>query len=164
MLRWLTGAEIIEATAYGGRLTGRPGFAEGPESVDDVDTAATLLRLDSGTLGVLTSSRHSGHGYDVRLEVAGSAGTAAVGTASAPGAPGPDGVALAESPHRRGFVHAFLDAYRQEIADFLDVAAGRRPSPCTVDDGLAAALVADAVDASRRSGRPVRVTPLADLL
>lgn len=160
VLRWLTGTEVVEVTSYGARLTGRPGFDE----ADDIDTAATLLRLDSGPLAVLTSSRLSGSGYDVRLEVAGSAGTAAVGAASAPQQPGPDGVAVARSPHTRGFVHAFLDAYRQEMADFLDVVAGRLPSPCTVEDGLAAVLVADAIDTARRCGRPTPVPALDDLL
>ena len=55
------------------------------------------------------------------------------------------------------FQERFADAYRAEMRAFVDVAAGRRPSPCTAEDALEAMRVAVACDLSRREHRPVRV-------
>ena len=55
----------------------------------------------------------------------------------------------------------FQAAYVAELTAFTEVAAGTRSSPCTGADALAALLVAEAADRSRRSGRPVRVAEVA---
>ena len=51
----------------------------------------------------------------------------------------------------------FADAFRAELAAFTEVVAGTRPSPCTLDDGVEASLVAEAATRSWREHRPVRV-------
>ena len=51
----------------------------------------------------------------------------------------------------------FRAAYVAELAAFCEVAAGRAQSPCTGGEALAALLVAEAADRSRREGRPVDV-------
>jgi len=151
-LRWVTGREAVEVHAYGANR-GAGYFAE----AGDVDTAAAVLRLDDGTLATLQGSRYNGAGYDVRMELAGSRGTIAVGLddraplRSAEGAGFPSG-----TPHRE-FWPRFEAAYRAEIAAFLRAAAEGGPSPCTVADALEALLVAEAADLSMRRGRPVRV-------
>ena len=47
-------------------------------------------------------------------------------------------------------------AFRAELAAFTDVVAGA-PSPCTVDDALETAFLAEAATHSLREHRPVRV-------
>jgi myo-inositol 2-dehydrogenase/D-chiro-inositol 1-dehydrogenase len=123
-----------------------------------VDTAASVLTLDDGTLAVVSNTRYNGRGHDVRLEVHGSTDSIAVGLEDRlplrsvePGATFPAG------PPHASFLDRFADAFRAELAAFLDVVAGRRPSPCTVADALETALVAEACDRSRTEGRPVRV-------
>ena len=59
-----------------------------------------------------------------------------------------------EAPYR-DFQDRFKDAYRAEIAYFLEVAAGRRESPCTAKDALEALRIAVACDLSRAGGRAV---------
>ena len=44
---------------------------------------------------------------------------------------------------------------------FVDVAAGRRTSPCTAEDALEAMRVAVACDRSREEHRPVRLEEVA---
>jgi myo-inositol 2-dehydrogenase/D-chiro-inositol 1-dehydrogenase len=51
----------------------------------------------------------------------------------------------------------FHTAYITELTAFVDVTAGRAPSPCTAVDALQALYVAEACDISRREGIPVRV-------
>ncbi|MEU3224064.1 Gfo/Idh/MocA family oxidoreductase [Streptomyces sp. NPDC006976] len=152
IVRWVTGREVVEVSATGANR-GDASFA----AADDVDTAVAVLTLDDGTLVSCTATRYNGAGYDVRMEVAGSLGTLATGfdartplrtTAGGP-PPGPG--------RHDGFLSRFRTAYVAELTAFTEVAAGLRPSPCTGADALAALLVAEAADRSRRTGRPVRV-------
>src|SRR6478752_257932 len=65
---------------------------------DDVDTAATILSLESGTLAVVSNSRYNARGHDVRLEIHGSKDSVAAGVepkwpirSTEPGVAFPDG-------------------------------------------------------------------------
>jgi myo-inositol 2-dehydrogenase/D-chiro-inositol 1-dehydrogenase len=59
------------------------------------------------------------------------------------------------------FRQRFAEAYRAEMHAFVDVAAGRRSSPCTAEDALEAMRVAVACDRSRTEHRPVRLEEVA---
>jgi myo-inositol 2-dehydrogenase/D-chiro-inositol 1-dehydrogenase len=72
-----------------------------------------------------------------------------------PGVRWPDG-----QPYT-GFLDRFRAAYQAELAAFVDYARGRTPSPCTGADALAALLIAEACERSRREGRPVAVEEVA---
>ncbi|ETK31083.1 Gfo/Idh/MocA family protein [Microbispora sp. ATCC PTA-5024] len=152
ILRWVTGREADSVYATGANR-GEAFFAE----AGDVDNSAALLTMDDGTLVTLQGSRYNGNGYDVRMELAGSRATWAVGLDarvplhSADG-PGPGGEPWPD------FQARFEPAYVREMAAFLEAARGERESPCTVDDALAALYIAEAADLSRREGRAVRLT------
>ena len=60
-------------------------------------------------------------------------------------------------PAYRHFRERFGEAYVAELAAFIDVAAGRAASPCTVEDALEAFYVAEACELSRRRQQPVLV-------
>jgi myo-inositol 2-dehydrogenase/D-chiro-inositol 1-dehydrogenase len=155
-IRWVTGREIARVEAVGANR-GAPFFAE----AGDVDTGAALLTLDDGTLAVCTATRYNGAGYDVRLEVCGSAGTMVAGLDErTPLVPAPPTGWPRERPYA-AFPERFRDAYAAELAAFLDVAAGRIASPCTGEEALAAQLVADAAELSRRRGRAVEMAEMA---
>jgi len=158
VLRWLTGTEVEEVYADGG-VRGFPVFAK----YGDVDTAVATLRLADGALGVLTVTRHDPLGYDVRTEIFGSRDSIAVGLGPAtplrsvePGVPPPAG------PAWQSFLVRFEAAYRAELAEFVRVAHGEAPSPCTGRDGLAALEVAVAATRARHEHRPVRVAEVRE--
>ena len=152
-LRWVTGAEVVEVHAYGvGR--GEDYF----EKYGDSSEAAAVLKLDDGTLATLHLSRYNGAGYDVRMEVAGTTGTIAVGLdehsalrSVEPGVSFPQGEAFG------WFYPRFQDSYSAELAAFLAVAAREQESPATVADALEALYVCEALALSRTQGRPVSV-------
>ncbi len=152
-LRWVSGREVVEVFATGANRGAAYFGAAG-----DVDEAAALLTLDDGSIATMQASRYNGAGYDVRMELAGTEATIAVGLDTRvpvrsvePDAPGLAGVAWA------GFLERFAVAYRAEMAAFLTMVATGAGSPCTVDDARRALLIADAVAASRRERRPVLV-------
>ncbi|WP_258527837.1 Gfo/Idh/MocA family oxidoreductase, partial [Streptomyces sp. NBRC 110611] len=156
ILRWLTGREVVSVYAQGGNR-GAPFFAE----ADDVDTCAALLRFDDDTLATVTATRYNGAGHDVRLEVCGSEGARFVGLDDR--APLPSAEPEPRLSWRRAadpyatFMERFHDAYVTELGAFIEVAAGRAPSPCTPAEALEALYVAEACERSRRTGAPVAV-------
>lgn len=158
-IRWVTGREVVEVYA-----TGSIDATAGPELFadhGDVSTAACVLTMDDGTLGLVSIGRYNGRGYDVRLEVHGTADTVAAGwDEKVPIRPtGPGAAAPAAVPHAF-FMDRFADAFVAELATFLQVAAGRLPSPCTVADAVQTSWVAEAATVSQREHRPVRLDEL----
>ena len=155
-LRWVTGAEIVGVFAYGvGR--GEDYF----EKYDDSSEATAVLTLDDGTLATLHLSRYNGEGYDVRMEVAGTKGTIAVGLDghSALRSVEP-GVSFPEGESFPWFYPRFQASYSAELAAFLAVAAREQESPATVADALEALYVCEALARSRTEGRPVQVAEI----
>ncbi|MGK8504497.1 Gfo/Idh/MocA family protein [Nocardia asiatica] len=153
VIRWLSGQEVVEVCATGANQ-GEKFFSE----YGDVDTSAVILTLSDGTLGLVSNTRYNGRGYDVRVEVHGSQDSVAAGIDDQwpmrlvePGAAFPAG-----TPHP-WYLDRFRDAYRAEIEAFVEVAAGDRPSSCTIDDGLEADWVAEACLLSYRERRSVRL-------
>jgi predicted dehydrogenase len=55
------------------------------------------------------------------------------------------------------FMDRLAGAFRAELTAFTDVVAGRRRSPCTVDDALAVTWMAEAATLSLTEHRPVRI-------
>ena len=71
LLRWLTNDEPVEVYAMGAALVD-PAIGE----AGDVDTSIVSIRMASGALCQIDSSRRAAYGYDERLEVFGSEGMA----------------------------------------------------------------------------------------
>jgi len=152
-VRWVTGREVVEVYATGGNRG-----EEWIRDLGDVDTAATVLTMDDGTLAVVSNTRYNARGYDVRLELHGSRDSVAAGLEDKlplrsvePGTTFPSGV-----PHTF-FTDRFADAFRAELAAFTEVVRGDRPSPCTLTDAVESSWVAEAATASLREHRPVRI-------
>jgi myo-inositol 2-dehydrogenase/D-chiro-inositol 1-dehydrogenase len=150
---WLVGESVAEVYASGSVLVDQACAA-----ADDVDNAVVVLRFAGGAHAVLTGGRHDPLGYDHRIEVLGSRDSLTVGldprtplTSLEPGGPTvtPDAYS--------GFAERFHRAYRNEMAVFADVIAGRAENPSPVRDSLVSLLLANACDRSRRTGVPVRL-------
>jgi myo-inositol 2-dehydrogenase / D-chiro-inositol 1-dehydrogenase len=152
-VRWVTGREVVEVYATGS-ARGADFFAE----FGDVATAQTLLTFDDGATAVVSNSRYNPRGYDVRLELHGTGDSVAAGWSDTtplrnlePGATWPAG------PPATFFMDRLASAFRAELEAFTDVVAGHRPSPCTVDDALAVAYIAEAATLSLQQHRPVQI-------
>lgn len=156
-LRFVTGQEVEEVYADGA-VIGFPVF----ERYDDVDTGVATLRISGGALAILSVTRHDPLGYDIRMELLGSKDSVAVGVdARSPLRSVEPGSAPAPGNSYSNFQDRFKAAYRAEMAAFVDVAGGRRESPCSARDALEALRVALACDRSRREHRPVRIEEIA---
>jgi myo-inositol 2-dehydrogenase/D-chiro-inositol 1-dehydrogenase len=149
-LRFLTGLEAVQVYATASY------FGEGSAEKDEVDTAAVILRFQTGALATITNSWRTAYGYDVQVEVMGPRGKLQVGyerqTAvrhfSAQGV---------RHDYVYWYIDRFREAYRREMEHFIDcVARGATPDVGGADARAAQAL-AEAAARSLREGRPIDV-------
>jgi len=155
-VRFVTGEEIVEVYADGA-VRESPWFGR----YDDVDAAVAVLRLAGGALAIVSGTRHDPLGYDVRLEIFGSADSVAAGLGPRtalrslePGAP-------AAGPAYPSFLERFEQAYREELAVFVATVLEGGPSACGLDEARAALVAAVAADRSRHEHRPVSIEEVA---
>ena len=153
ILRWVTGREIAEVYAIGSNR-GAEFFRE----ADDVDTMGAVLTLDDDTIALVSGTRYNAAGYDVRMELLGSADSVSVGLdQQLPLRSTEAGISWPTGPAHPTFIERFRAAYENELREFTRVVAGETTSPCTVRDALEAFYVAEACERSRREHRPVPV-------
>lgn len=150
--RWLLGEEIAAVTVRHGRRSRHSGGIADPILV--------LLETEGGVLVDVEVSVNIRYGYDIRAEVVGESGTAALGELSP--------VTVRHGGGATGHVPAdwwerFAQAYDRELQAWLDAvrgagaaghAAGDGP---TAWDGYAAAAVTDAALTSLRTGARTEV-------
>jgi myo-inositol 2-dehydrogenase/D-chiro-inositol 1-dehydrogenase len=152
MARWLLGEEPIQVYASASCLVDPEIGAAG-----DVDTAKTLLRTASGKLCVISNSRRSGYGYDQRIEAFGSGGLIRADNLLQSSVSVWRDAGMNSDVFQNFFLDRYADAYRRELAHFVDVLAGRAAPAVTFADGVAALALAEAAADSARSGQPVRL-------
>lgn len=156
IIRFVTGREVVEVYATGSTRGDAVFAANG-----DVATSAAVLTLDDDTLVVVTNTRYNSAGYDVRLELHGSADTVAVGGDDRlPVRSLEPGVGFPAGPRHDFFLDRFSAAYRAEMIAFTELVADTSPSQCTVADALEAGWIAEACTASLHEHRPVRLSEL----
>ena len=156
-VRWITGQEAVEVYATG-TVQGDPLFTE----YGDVDTAAIVVRFDGGALGVISNARYNGRGYDCRLEVHGFDDSVVAGWDQGvplrnmdPENSGPSRFPVGQ-PHNF-FMDRFTEAFRTELAGFVDVVKGGPVLGATVADAVEVAWIAEAAAESLRRGAPVTI-------
>jgi myo-inositol 2-dehydrogenase / D-chiro-inositol 1-dehydrogenase len=146
--RWLLGEEVVAARVLRPRPSGRA-----PAGL--ADPLLVLLETGGGVLVDVEVSVSVGYGYDIRGEVVGETGTAAL-------AGGSEVVVNRAGQRRRavppGWRERFARAYDAELQDWVDaVAAGTCTGPSSWD-GYAAQAVADACLAALDRGERTEVT------
>lgn len=152
-LCWITGQRAVEVYATGS-VQGDPLFTE----YGDVDTAAVVVRFDGGALGVVSNARYNGRGYDCRLEIHGFDDSVVAGWDQGvpmrntdPATDFPTG-----HPHHF-FMDRFTEAFRTELAEFVNVVKGGSIVGATVAEAVEVAWIAEAATESLRRGVPVTI-------
>lgn len=148
LARWLLGEEPVKVSAMAASLVDPRIGAAG-----DVDTALVTMQTASGTLVHIDNSRRASYGYDQRVEVFGERGLVRSGNRTATAIEHLSGAGSLRDPYLDFFLERYAEAYRFELAHFLDaVEKGTAPSP-DLRDGRQALALADAALAACKSGR-----------
>jgi myo-inositol 2-dehydrogenase/D-chiro-inositol 1-dehydrogenase len=154
MARFQVG-EVEEVYATGSVLI-EPALKE----FGDIDTNVVTLKFANGAVGAIDNSRQAVYGYDQRLEVFCTNGTAmADNEAESTILKGdPDGFHSARPPHF--FMQRYAPCYVDEVRQFLECVRDDKPTPVTGQDGRAAVVLGYAAWKSFRENRPVKVSEI----
>jgi myo-inositol 2-dehydrogenase/D-chiro-inositol 1-dehydrogenase len=154
MARFQVG-EVEEVYAIGSVLI-EPELKE----FNDTDTNVVTLRFASGAVGAIDNSRKAVYGYDQRLEVFCSNGTAmADNEAETTIQKGNlDGFHSARPPYF--FMQRYAPCYVDEVRQFIECVRDDKPTPTTGKDGRAAVVLGYAAGKSLRENRPVKVSEI----
>lgn len=156
ILRWVTGREVVEVYATGS-ARGSAAFAEN----NDFSDAVAILTFDDATVGSVHSSRYNGAGYEVRLDLMGTEGSANVGLDNrVPFRSMEDDVTFPPEAPWDDFIARFMPCYEAEINHFLSNTMQGLPSACTAGDAVEALKIALACNLSRDEHRPVRISEI----
>ncbi len=126
----------------------------------DVDTNVVTLRFKNGAVGAIDNSRKAVYGYDQRLEVFCSNGTAmADNEAESTMVKGnSEGFHSARPPHF--FIQRYAPCYVDEVRQFIECVRDDKPTPINGQDGRAAVVLGYAAWKSLRENRPVKVSEI----
>jgi myo-inositol 2-dehydrogenase / D-chiro-inositol 1-dehydrogenase len=152
LARFLLAEEPVEVHAVASSLVD-PAIGK----AGDVDTAAVLLKTASGKIAQISNSRRATYGYDQRIEVHGSKGLVRAHNVPRTTVEVATGDGFLADPIQDFFLERYAEAYRLEMAAFVDaIAAGKAPNP-SGEDGLKAQILADAATESAKTGLTVKL-------
>ena len=155
MARYQAGSDVVEVFAQGAVLVD-----EGIGKAGDVDTAIVTLKFANGAIGVIDNSRKAVYGYDQRVEVFGSKGSAEAANDT------PSTVKLSNEAGVMGdkplyfFLERYKEAFIAEEKAFVAAVAEDKPTPVTGEDGLQDLIVAVAAKKSLTERRPVKLSEI----
>jgi myo-inositol 2-dehydrogenase / D-chiro-inositol 1-dehydrogenase len=155
MARWLLGEEPVTVLASASVLA-EPSIA----MLGDHDSANVIIRTESGRQAVITNSRRAAYGYDQRIEVLGSEGSAAAENMRQANVEVATRDGFQRPPLLDFFMSRYVAAYAAEIAAFVAALNVGGPMPVGGEDGLRALALADAAILSVREGRAVGVSEI----
>ena len=142
--------EIEEVYAIGNVLV-----APYLKEIGDVDTNIITLRFANGAVGTIDNSRQCVYGYDQRLEVFCSNGTAMAGNEyeNTVVKGNGDGYHSAKLPYF--FIQRYADGYINEVRQFIQCVRDDKPVSPTGQDSRMAVLLGMATWESFRQNRPI---------
>jgi myo-inositol 2-dehydrogenase/D-chiro-inositol 1-dehydrogenase len=154
MARFQVG-EIEEVYVMGGVLID-PKISE----LGDIDTAVVTLKFANGAIGIIDNSRKAAYGYDQRLEVFCSNGTAMAENERENVAVkgNPDGFHSSRVP--LFFMNRYAACYVEEVRQFIEAVRDDKLTPIDGNDGRAAVVLGYAAWKSFHENRPVKVSEI----
>jgi myo-inositol 2-dehydrogenase/D-chiro-inositol 1-dehydrogenase len=153
LLRWIAQDDPVEIHVMGAALTD-PRVSE----VGDVDTSIALLRMRSGALCQIDSTRRTGYGYDERIEVFGSAGMVESRRQRQRSVSRYIGDKVIEDGLHAGWYERVEATYYSVLDAFVQALVQHVAPVPSLDDGLKAQIIAEAATESLKTRVPVAIT------
>lgn len=152
MVRFLTGSEVEEVFACGAVLID-PAIGE----AGDVDTAVTTLKLANGAIAVIENSRQAVYGYDQRVEVFGTGGSAEAVNETPNRVTVSTGAGVRSDKPLYFFLERYQASFVAEMESFFTCIRDDGQPTVGGADGLMSVLIGLAASRSLAENRPVRV-------
>jgi myo-inositol 2-dehydrogenase/D-chiro-inositol 1-dehydrogenase len=154
LARFILGEEPAEVSALGS-VKVDPAVA----SLNDYDTVMVTMKTQSGVLVHINNSRRCVYGYDQRVEAFGSKGMVQSDN------PMPSMLRRSDASMTRSlgplhhfFIERYMQAYLDELNEFIDRVTRGLPPAVGLEDGRRALIIADAAFESIRTGKTVKLS------
>ncbi|MHC1770836.1 MAG: inositol 2-dehydrogenase [Flexilinea sp.] len=142
-------------------------FAAGAVTVDpeigkagDIDTAIITLRFANGAIGVIDNCRKAVYGYDQRVEVFGTKGSAAAENDTETTVKISTKDSVCSDKPLYFFLERYMQSFRDEMRAFIDAVQNDKKVPVSIDDGLRPIKIAIAAKKSMLENRPVKLSEI----
>ncbi len=152
MAIWLLGEMPVEVSAFGSCLVD-PKIGE----AGDIDTATVMLKTATGKIAQISNSRRSIYGYDQRIEVHGAKGALLANNVTEHTVTHMSEQGLNTALPLHFFLERYMQAYQNELNDFIDALKNNQPPLIKGIDGKQSLLLADAAFESHLTGKPVKL-------
>lgn len=153
MVRYLSDSEVEEVYTNAAVLVDKAIGEAG-----DVDTALISLKFENGAIGIIDNSRKAAYGYDQRVEVFGSKGSAEAANDR------PSTVVLSTEEGVQSekplyfFLERYMDSFAEEMKEFFNAIINDTYTMVSGIDGLKPVLLGMAAKKSYLEGRPVKLS------
>lgn len=153
LLCWIAGQEPVEVYAAGSSMMDPAITAAG-----DVDTSMLILKFADGALCHIDNSRHTGYGYDERIEVFGSQGLVESRRKPVREVAVYKGSKVVEEGMFAGWFERMEPSFLLAVEAFAAALEGRAGAEYpTLMDGLRAQMIAEAAVESLKRNQPVPI-------
>ena len=152
LLCWIAGQAPVEVYATGSSMMDPAITAAG-----DVDTSMLILKFADGALCHIDNSRHTGYGYDERIEVFGSAGLVESRRKPIRDVAIYKGDKVIEDGMFAGWFERMEPSFLLAIDAFAAALEGEHADYPTLQDGLRAQMIAEAAIESLKKNQPVQI-------
>ncbi|MCH8299741.1 MAG: inositol 2-dehydrogenase [Candidatus Marinimicrobia bacterium] len=152
LIRYLSGSEVKEIYSAGAVLIDPAIGKDG-----DVDTALTTLKLEDGAMALIHNSRQAIYGFDQRVEVFGSKGSMCTENRTQFQTVLKTSQGVVSDTPIDFFLERYIESFRAEIEEFIQVIREDRPVPVTGRDGIIPVIIGLAAKQSLREEKPVLV-------
>ena len=159
LARYLIGSEIEEIYATG-TINIVPELAE----LGDLDTTLLIMRFQNGVLGMIDNSRKAVFGYDQRVEVFGSGGSAKTDNRYDNAVTISDGASIRRDPPYEFFMERYTESFAREMESFVRALSEGTPIEVDGFDGRMPVVMGLAAFLSHERGRPVRMEEIENAL
>ncbi len=152
LLCWIAGQAPVEVYATGSSMMDPAITAAG-----DVDTSMLILKFADGALCHIDNSRHTGYGYDERIEVFGSEGLVESRRKPIRDVALYKGAKVIEDGMYAGWFERMEPSFLLAIDAFAAALEGEHADYPTLQDGLRAQMIAEAAVESLKKNQPVQI-------
>ncbi|MDO9360246.1 MAG: Gfo/Idh/MocA family oxidoreductase [Polaromonas sp.] len=152
LIRWISGEEAVDIVAMGSVMADASVAEAG-----DVDTAAIVVRLQSGALAHIDNARRAAYGYDDRIEVFGTKGVIESSRLRRGNVMRITGDTVQLDGLPKNSFERYSGSYAAALDAFIDKLGGQDVEVPTIEDGLMAQVMAEAATLSAAQGRIVRI-------
>ncbi len=153
LLCWIAGQAPVEVYAAGASMMD-PAITE----AGDVDTSMLILKFADGALCHIDNSRHTGYGYDERIEVFGHKGLVESRRKPVREVALYTGNKVVEDGMFPGWFERMEPSFMLALTAFAGALAGEHADYPTLLDGLRAQMIAEAAVESLHKNAPVKIS------